>query len=203
MHFTTEVIVCTYNGADFIIEQLQSIITQTIKVDKISIYDDQSTDDTIAIIKKFIMRLPSENETTIDLQRNSSNLGYVGNFSKGVAEATEEILFFCDQDDIWETNKVEVLLEKFNESQIDMAFSDGILIDEKGSKIGNSTVLRHYNLDAVKIDEFNILPLKFLVKRNFVNGAAMAIRREAAQHALPIPCEVPHDYWFALWADVV
>jgi glycosyltransferase involved in cell wall biosynthesis len=56
---TTEVIVCTFNGAAFIGEQLESILRQSLQVDGISIYDDGSSDATIARIHEFLVIGPN------------------------------------------------------------------------------------------------------------------------------------------------
>src|SRR2546423_1377038 len=96
---TTEVIICTYNGAPFILEQLRTILAQTARVDKISIYDDRSLDDTIARVQAFIDGLTPDERASFNVHVNPRNLGFARNFMAGVGAATEDILFLCDQDD--------------------------------------------------------------------------------------------------------
>jgi glycosyltransferase involved in cell wall biosynthesis len=199
MNFTTEIIVCTYNGSRFIVDQLESILVQTIPVDKISIYDDQSTDRTLDRINEFVSQLSFEDQLLFNIQVNSSNLGYAQNFSRAIFSATEDILFLCDQDDIWEPNKVEVLLDLINSYPVDMVFSDGLIIDSYGENIDNLTVLESY---GINVCDFNKDAFKYLMKRNYINGAAAAIRRMAAQSALPLPCDMPHDYWLGIWCSL-
>jgi glycosyltransferase involved in cell wall biosynthesis len=199
---TTEVIVCTYNGAPFVVEQLQSILIQTTKVDKISIYDDQSSDNTVFRIHEFVNTLPWDEQRLFSIHVNPSNLGYARNFITAIGRATEEILFFCDQDDIWEMRKVECFLQLFQEHGPDMVFSDGSLIDESGGTIDRSTVLESYGLNKERISHFQASAFERLMKRNYINGAAAAVRRVAAQAALPLPCDMPHDYWLAIWCSL-
>lgn len=199
---TTEILLCTYNGAPFIVEQLQSILHQTTSVTKISIYDDCSSDDTVVRIHKFVNRLPSAEQQLFAVHVNASNLGYVRNFSNAINHATQDILFLCDQDDIWEPQKVETLLELCREPGPDMVFSDGALIDESGRQLDRTTVLQSYGLGQNDIAHFRERSFELLLKRTYVNGAALAIRRGAAQSALPLPGEMPHDYWLAIWCSL-
>lgn len=199
---TTEVIVCTCNGGAYIVEQLESILGQTTRVDKISIYDDRSSDGTVSRILEFVERLPAEKQRLFALHVNQSNLGYANNFSAAIAKASEDILFLCDQDDIWECEKVEVFLRLFGEHSPDMVFSDGSLIGPCGQKLGQMTVLGSYGLNRNAVTHFRARAFELLMKRNYINGAAAAIRRLAAQNALPLPCDMPHDYWLAIWCSL-
>lgn len=100
----TSVVLSAYNGEKFILEQLESIRIQTVSVDEVIILDDCSTDNTAKICQDFI--------TQHDLSHwhfavNAQNKGLVQNFYAGFQKATGEIIFICDQDDIWRSNKVE------------------------------------------------------------------------------------------------
>jgi len=202
MNVTTEVILCTFNGSVFIVDQIESILAQTKKVDKISIYDDLSSDDTFNKISEFIGNLSDSDQQIFNIEINSVNLGYAKNFSNAISQATEDIIFLCDQDDLWEPNKVAILFDLIQQHDVDLAFSDGLLIDSKGQEICNSTVLETYGLVSQKMGKFNNCAFRHLMKRNYINGAAAAIRREAAQSALPLPCNMPHDYWLGIWCSI-
>lgn len=198
---TTEVIVCTHNGEPYIVAQLESILGQTTPVDTISIYDDRSTDGTVARIRRFVETLPPERQRRFVIHINERNLGYAQNFSAAIEKASGDILFLCDQDDIWEREKVAVMLGVFAEHSPDMVFSDGSLIGPAGEKIAG-TVLGSYGLGPDDLPNFRARAFDFLLKRNYINGAAAAIRRLAAQSALPLPCDMPHDYWLAIWCSL-
>src|SRR5687768_2514416 len=98
------VALCTYNGAKFIAEQLESICKQTTPPNEIVICDDGSTDDTIACIDRV-----KKNHPAIDwkIKRNTANLGYVKNFEQAVLLTTGDIVFLSDQDDVWLPEKVQ------------------------------------------------------------------------------------------------
>jgi len=76
---TTSVALCTYNGAKYIKEQLNSIIAQTLPVDEIVIFDDGSTDETISTLKAYQHEFPF-----IQLHQNETNLGGRANFEKAI-----------------------------------------------------------------------------------------------------------------------
>ena len=198
MRPSTEVIVCTYNGARFIVEQLESIFAQRQKPNLISVYDDQSSDNTVAIVLQMIAQRGST-EVSTRVRVNQSNLGYASNFSNAIAEAQGDLLFLCDQDDRWHVDKIRVLLDLMQASGADMMFSDGLLIDAEGRPLDAGSVLSNYGLREADIINFSPEPVRHLVRRNYVNGAAMAIRRDSAQAALPVPAGMPHDYWLAIW----
>lgn len=193
-----EIIICTFNGERYIAEQLESIFSQNRKPDLISIYDDASTDGTLAVIHKIIGQ-NAQQDIEIRIVRNDENLGYVGNFSQGIKAAKADILFLCDQDDRWQSNKIQVALDLLNKTRADLVFSDGRLIGANGEEIPGESVLNRYGLSAIDVLEFSNHAIVRLACRNYINGAAMAIRREAALSAMPVPAGLPHDYWLAVW----
>jgi glycosyltransferase involved in cell wall biosynthesis len=103
------VLISSYNGEKFIKEQLNSLLKQSRKIDEVVIIDDCSTDDTVAIIKQYIIDNQLENEWKIIV--NKKNKGWKANFIEGIEITTGDILFFCDQDDIWLKDKVKRTLE--------------------------------------------------------------------------------------------
>ena len=116
--------------------------------------------------------------------------------------ATEDIIFLCDQDDIWEPEKVASLLSLFEKYEPDMVFSDGSLVDQFGKDMQRPSVLHSYGLTRDQVSSFHENAFERLLKRNYINGAASAVRRTTAQNALPLPCEMPHDFWLAIWCSL-
>lgn len=183
---------CTYNGSEFLRNQLESIILQTHKVDEIVISDDNSSDSTMSIICDYEKRYPG----LISLYSNSENVGYVRNFEKCISKCTGDVIFLCDQDDIWDSTKVEEIIKVFQEDNtVFYVFSDGDLIDENGKKLGQSlwkkARLTTFRLRSLTCES----SYKLLLKRNFVTGATLAIRREAKQFTFPFCEDVTHDHW--------
>jgi glycosyltransferase involved in cell wall biosynthesis len=194
-----EVIICTYNGAKFLTEQLKSILIQTCQPNVISVYDDKSFDDSILLIESFRISFESIGiEYRVEI--NSENLGYSKNFSQAVSKSKCEYIYFCDQDDIWEPTKIATIHHHFQNTGFDMIFSDGLVVDATGINSMRQSVLESYGLPWGKIGSFNKKPIQYLMRRNYVNGCAAAIRSNAAYQAGSPPSEMPHDYWFALWS---
>ena len=98
---------CTYNGEPYIIEQLESIRMQSLTPDEVLIFDDISNDNTVEIIREFILKYHLEKSW--HLYQNRKNKGWKKNFIDGMSVAKGDFIFPCDQDDIWESNKLEVL----------------------------------------------------------------------------------------------
>lgn len=131
------VALCTYNGALYIFEQIKSILQQTLPVDEIVVCDDGSNDNTLSIIESF----QGNTSTNIRIYRNVSNIGVSANFQKAIDLCHGDIIFLSDQDDIWHQEKVKIITNFFQENKDkSIVFSNGLLIDNKGSLIGNKTL---------------------------------------------------------------
>ena len=99
---TVSVVMCTYNGAQYLKEQLDSIIGQTYPIHELIIQDDCSTDNTVAILKKYEADYPF-----VRLYVNEHNIGYNQNFKSAVMKATGDYIAISDQDDVWFPQKLE------------------------------------------------------------------------------------------------
>ena len=110
-----------YNGSKYIIEQMESLKNQTRKIDEVLIFDDGSTDDTVAKIEKYI----SDNGL-LDWQvhLNAENYGWQKSFAQGILKATGDILFLCDRDDVWMPDKIETMSRLMENEEIGLLVSD-------------------------------------------------------------------------------
>src|ERR1700739_4682208 len=101
------VAMCTCNGARYLEEQLESIALQSRLPYELIVCDDQSTDDTLAILKRF----QAEATFAVKVVRNSQRLGSTRNFDQAIGLARGELIALCDQDDRWGTQKLERLFD--------------------------------------------------------------------------------------------
>ena len=108
-------VMTTYNGLKYISEQLDSIRTQTLLPDEVLIYDDRSTDGTYEYVQEYIDRY---NLHTWKVYRNKENKGYSLNFSNAIDAAKGELIFLCDQDDIWHSDKIEKMSKIMGNHQL-------------------------------------------------------------------------------------
>lgn len=190
------VALCTYNGEQFLKEQLDSILNQTQKVDEIVICDDGSTDATINILENYSANYPN----IFHIYRNEVNLKSVKNFEKAITLCTGDLIFLSDQDDIW----VDIKVEKYNayfdaNPNIEVLASNGYCIDE------NSKVHDKYSIwdvpqflrDAnVTFDYYQIITQI----SNIASGSTMAFKKEIVSKVVPFPVfkDFHHDEWIAL-----
>ena len=107
MNEKVAVVISTYNGSKYIIEQLDSIVKQTRKVDKIYVFDDKSSDRTVFLAKRYL----NSCQIPFEIIVNKINKGWKKNFFDGINYVKEELIFLADQDDIWFTSKVEKMIE--------------------------------------------------------------------------------------------
>ena len=103
----SSVVMTTYNGMKYVIQQLESIKNQTLAPCEVIIADDGSTDATVDVINEFISSNGLSNWYVI---RNDVNKGWRRNFVEAAALAKGKYIFFCDQDDIWVKDKIEVMV---------------------------------------------------------------------------------------------
>lgn len=102
------VVMATYNGEKYLIEQLDSIRNQTVVPDEVIICDDGSKDSTKQIVTDYIARNELGNWY---YSINEKNLGYGNNFHQAVQKANGDFIFFSDQDDLWVPEKIEIMVD--------------------------------------------------------------------------------------------
>lgn len=104
---SVSVVISSYNGENYIIEQLESIRKQTKKVDEVIIADDCSTDNTVYIANNFVKKYHLANWKVIV---NDENKGWRRNFMEAMWSSRGDLVFPCDQDDVWRNDKVEKMV---------------------------------------------------------------------------------------------
>lgn len=98
------VVLAAYNGAGYIEKQLRSLAEQTRPADEVLIRDDASQDETVRVASRFIEENRLRGWRVIAEEKNA---GYFENFHQAMLEASGDVIFLCDQDDIWDTRKIE------------------------------------------------------------------------------------------------
>ncbi len=99
----TSIALTTYNGKKYLKPLLDSIRKQAQKPDEVIIVDDCSSDGTFEYINEYIRQY---NLKTWKNMKNTINLGWCVNFRKAISFCTGDIIFLCDQDDIWLPTKI-------------------------------------------------------------------------------------------------
>ncbi len=131
------VVLASYNGAEFIIEQLDSIREQTMKPDEVIIADDFSTDGTFEICRKYI---GDNNLKGWIVYRNSENMGVSQNFREALMKSTGDYIFTCDQDDIWIPDKISAMSTAMNEHPEIFLLASNYIPVRNGERIEHSYI---------------------------------------------------------------
>ncbi len=173
----------TYNGEKYLKEQIESIYAQTYKNIEVIVTDDCSTDKTVEILEQY-----AKSHGLIYFV-NESNLGFVKNFEKVISLCQGEYIALSDQDDIWEKDKLEILLSKIGTNLL--IHSDCSIIDEEG-KIINSY---WKGKSGYRINIENLL------FSNVITGCTVLFKKELLKTALPFPEGIVyHDWWLGICA---
>jgi len=196
------VAMCTYNGAAYLQAQLNSLLVQTVPLDEIVIGDDGSSDATLSLLNDFAEHAVARG-IHVDIVRRPRNLGYVLNFADVLQRCTAEIVFLCDQDDVWCPDRVETYLAKFDsDSSLLLLHSDARLVDGAGEPLG-AGLFGMLQVHPAELElERSGLVLDAILMRNFVTGATCALRRSLLANGLPIGSKWSHDEWLAVVASL-
>ena len=189
------VALCTYNGLPYVADQLASIAQQTRLPDELVVSDDCSEDATAAVIARFAR----EANFKVSLLVNPRPLGLRENFARAASSATGDVIVPCDQDDIWEPDKLAVLEACFqSDPELLLAFSDLTVVAADGTPTG-STQWERLQFGPSRQAQFNRGGgFEMLLRFNVITGAAMAFHSSLLQRALPIPEGFVHDEWIGL-----
>lgn len=179
------VAMATYNGEKYIKEQIKTILNNLDDKDELVISDDGSSDMTIEIINKI-------NDKRIKLLEGPRK-GLKKNFENAIKNTTGDVIFLSDQDDIWMENKVEKVLECFNNNNYILIQHDAVVVDEN-DKVIYESFAEHRKVKTGVI--------KNLIKNSY-HGCCIAFRKELIKEILPIPDNVYlHDEWIGIVAEL-
>ena len=174
----------TYNGELYLDEQIKSILPQLNPDDELVICDDGSTDSTISIIESF-------KDMRIHLHRNHFR-NHILNFEYALHKAKGDIIFLCDQDDVWLPDKVKTMLPYFD--IYDLVCSNCIVTDQ---------VLKHDNNTFFHDDPNHKTGIIKNLWHNQYLGCCMAFNRKVLSKALPFPKNlITHDTWIGLVSEI-
>ena len=196
---TISVAMCTCNGEVYLREQLESILAQTVLPNELIVFDDASTDGTVALLESF--RKPSPFPITIIV--NKSRVGVCKNFENAVGYCSGDIIFLADQDDIWLPAKIETIMAVFAGNPLcGYVFSNAELIDEQGNDIGMD-LWTSIAFDKKQQAQYSIDQLSVMVKRVYlVTGMTMAFRAIFKPKVMPFESSsyhtLLHDAWISL-----
>lgn len=188
----------TFNGEKYIEKQIESIIHQSLPVDEIIVCDDGSTDHTVELLKKY----------DVALIQNFQNLGYKLNFKQAMEKCNGDYIFLCDQDDIWEKDKVKDMMQIMeSHKNIHVLASSFTYIDGQNQMIlttlnkgySNNNL---YNKEVEKNDLVSVLTDEFIYG-NYFQGCALVMDKQTRDFVVHhFDDRLPHDWIISLYASI-
>lgn len=174
------VCLATYNGENFIKDQVTSILCQLGIDDELIISDDSSSDRTVDILN-------SLSDPRILILQEQKFRNPILNFENALKSASGDVIFLSDQDDLWTNNKVEVMIRALN--QFDLVVSDCKIIKEDDQLIHESFFFINKSKKGL---------INNLIKNSYL-GCCMAFNKNILDLALPFPKNLPmHDWWIGM-----
>lgn len=188
----------TFNGEKYIEKQIESIIHQSLPVDEIIVCDDGSTDHTVELLKKY----------DVTLIQNFQNLGYKLNFKQAMEKCNGDYIFLCDQDDIWEKDKVKDMMHIMeSHKNIHVLASSFTYIDGQDQMIlttlnkgySNNNL---YNKEVEKNALVSVLTDEFIYG-NYFQGCALVMDKQTRDFVVHhFDDRLPHDWIISLYASI-
>ena len=173
------VVIATYNGEEFLEDQLDSIFRQSRLPNEIIVSDDGSTDDTLRILKKFQLN----KKIILKIVHNKSGRGITKNFNNAIIHSSGDLILLSDQDDIWLPNKVKFYEDFFQNNPKTLLMLSNAIIFKKNIKDNNQTKQDFFKYQRKSLN-------------NFCTGCCMGFRKSFLNYSLPIPQEfIAHDVW--------
>lgn len=181
----------TYNGEQYVLQQIGSILSQLGPDDELVVADDCSSDGTVALINTLT-------DPRIRLRCNTTNLGVIRNFGQALEHCRGELIFLSDQDDLWKPDRVAQTMSIFRERpEVTLVLANMEVIDAEGALLEAS----HLNLPWGTGPGF-LRAVRHIIKNRYY-GCALAFRRSMLDAILPIPSTVPmHDMWIGILNDL-
>ena len=193
-----EILLSTYNGAKYLPEQIKSVLNQSFTDWHLLIRDDGSTDETLNILNEYAEKYPLKIKRVVD---DSGNVGVIRSFEILLKNSTADYIMFCDQDDFWLPDKIELSVEKilqmekqFGKNIPFLVHTDLKVVDENRNVISDS-MWKFVGLQPKKI----LKSIYNLALCNCVTGCTILMNKKAKEVSIPFvyPVEM-HDAWIAL-----
>lgn len=178
------IVMTTYNGSNFINEQIDSILPQLRETDELIISDDGSTDGTLEVLHRY-----EKNDTRIKVLTGPGD-GVISNYAFAITQAVGDIIFLADQDDVWFSHKVETIIEAFSNQpdRILLIMHNGIETDVYKGLIKKEYAMKHG-------------VFRNIIKSSYY-GHRIAFRKELISEIVPFPKNCPsYDQYIGLVSE--
>lgn len=189
----------TYNGEKYIKAQLDSILNQTFKSFKIIIQDDCSTDGTLSILKEYERNYPN----IIQVKVNKKNTGSPKhNFLDMLINYKDDYIMLCDQDDVWNIDKIEITINEMKKLEKKYGTKKPILVHTDLTVVDEKLNIVHESFKKQMKANYKKTKLNNIIIQNTLTGCTAMINRALSQLITKEPnyC-VMHDWWLVIIAS--
>lgn len=193
------IVIATYNGERYVKEQIESILNQTVQPNQIVISDGGSSDNTVSICESMLENSGIDYNILI----SDIRLSIRDNFQKGLVNCDSDIIFFADQDDVWNKNKLEIMLKCFSDENVCMVFTNASIVDENLKDVNKclwTSIGYKYTEGIFVYKKLSTEYMNMIFKHNIVTGMCMAITKELKNFSIPFSENSIHDVWIAFLA---
>ena len=182
------VCLAAHDGAEYVGEQVRSILDQLGPTDELVVVDDASTDDTVSIVQ-------SLGDARVTVHRSDANVGSVRTIERALGLARGAYLLLADQDDVWVPGRLEAMVAALESDGV-VATSVAVLGDPPGPP--------RWTLRARDSHRYAANVAAVLVGVRWYFGCAMGLRRDLLPVVLPFPpwLTESHDLWIGLVGNV-
>jgi rhamnosyltransferase len=197
---TMLIVLSSYNGEQFITEQINSIRKQSFTDWTLLVRDDGSSDRTIPLVQA----LAEQDDRIRLLDDTQGRLGPAASFGVLLARARDlgaPYVALSDQDDVWLPTKLARELERLKDQEAVSGTTTPLLIHSDLAVVREDLTLLHRSfLEFQGLQHQAQLPLRTLLIQNFVTGSTVVLNRALLECAVPVPRVIMHDWWLALCA---
>lgn len=195
------ILLSTYNGEKYLAAQLESLLKQSYKNWVCFIRDDYSIDKTVDLIEKYTKKYPCRFQRVIT---SGENLRPCKSFLELLVQVDSsfDYIMFCDQDDVWDENKIDISLKVMKESENKIGIDTPILVHSDLEVVNENLELVSKSMKLDQKVNFKFNEINYLVIQNIVTGCTMMINKELRNLVKNIPNNaVMHDWWLAILAS--
>lgn len=200
--YTTDkiaILMATYNGEKFINEQIDSLINQTNMDWELYVRDDMSSDKTVAIVNEYCSRYSNIHLVHDDL----GGLGPRDNFLRLMKVVDAPYYMFCDQDDVWFTDKISKTFELLKHVEHTNPVAPILIGSDCTTCDADLHPIFRSHWEHLRINPHKFLKKKAVSVYPFITGASMIFNRQARDLCFPFPDNMPpnkpmYDWWICL-----
>lgn len=177
---------------------LKSLNEQSYTNIFLNVRDDSGEAYEFYRISKFIKKIITNFDYKIS--KNNKNIGSNQTFELLTLEAGGDYFAYCDQDDIWNSDKIQKLVNEIEAKSAEMCYSDLSIINQDDIQTAESFT----KIKKRVVHKYGDNLFDYFLRRSSVTGCTMMVKASVAKRAFPFPNDfMVHDQWLTLFSASV